>query len=54
MILQKELPNNPFGDFGNGDLHVLPYPGLQQADTCKATFYKCLRRSENVILTLTL
>ena len=30
MIVQKELANNPFG---HGDLHVLPYPGLQQADT---------------------
>ena len=30
MIVQKELANNPFG---HGDLHALPYPGLQQADT---------------------
>ena len=29
MIVQKELANNPFG---HGDLHALPYPGLQQAD----------------------
>ena len=29
MIVQKELANNPFGH----DLHALPYPGLQQADT---------------------
>ena len=41
MIVQKEFANNPFG---HGDLHALPYPRH------KATFYKLLRRSENVIL----
>ena len=30
MIVQKELANNPFG---HGDLHTLPCPSLQQADT---------------------
>ena len=30
MIVQKELTNNPFG---HGDLHILPCPGQQQADT---------------------
>ena len=30
MIIQKELANNTFG---HGDLHALPSPGLQQADT---------------------
>ena len=31
MIVQKELANNSFGH--DGDLHPLPYLGLQQADT---------------------
>ena len=30
MILQKELPDNPFG---HGDLQALFCPSLQQADT---------------------
>ena len=30
LIIQKELAINPFG---HGDMHTLPCPGLQQADT---------------------
>ena len=30
MIVQKELTNN---QFGHGDSHALPWPGLQQAGT---------------------
>ena len=48
MIVQNELAYNPFG---HGDLHAIPCPGLQQADTRPLfNFYKLLSRSENVIL----
>ena len=46
MIVQKELANNPFG---HGDFARTTLPG-SIASWHKATFYKLLRRSENVIL----
>ena len=38
MIVQNELANHPFG---YGDLHTLPCPGLQQANTTFTSFRKC-------------
>ena len=52
MIVQKELANNPFG---HGDLHALPYPGLQQADTgpLSTNFYVVQKMSLETIYVLT-
>ena len=44
MIVQKELANNPLG---HGDLHALPCPDPQKADTrpLSTNFYVVLEMS---------